>query len=292
MCREVAPWGRSIRTALERGRGLGRGREGVPPPKPTMPQHTTCAQTRCVIPAQQGSGGGGAPGPCAVVQRGVRASGRKKPNVVMIMADDVGYLESECVSPRHDGGSTPNIDRIAARVRYSPTTTASSRIRPGGPRSSPAGPLRTGLLKVGMPTANHGLQDSDPTIAELLKPLEYTSAQIAKNHLGDRNEYLPRSMASMSSTASSITSTRWKSLTTRNTRRWTGFYDRFGPRNILDTKATDVDRCDTDVTPERLLRGPAVDALLRRHCRFRSPAGSHSHKIRCVSTHRGVASER
>ena len=52
-------------------------------------------------------------------------------------------------------------------------------------------PFRTGLFKVGMPAAKQGLQDSDPTIAELLKPLGYVSAQIGKNHLGDRNEYLP-----------------------------------------------------------------------------------------------------
>jgi arylsulfatase A-like enzyme len=51
--------------------------------------------------------------------------------------------------------------------------------------------VRTGLLKVGLPGAKLGLQDKDPTIAELLKPLGYATAQIGKNHLGDRNEYLP-----------------------------------------------------------------------------------------------------
>ena len=77
-------------------------------------------------------------------------------------------------------------------MRCSPTTTVSNPARQGGPRSSPGQtPFRTGLLKVGMPAAKQGLQDTDPTIAELLKPLGYASAQIGKNHLGDRNEYLP-----------------------------------------------------------------------------------------------------
>ena len=52
-------------------------------------------------------------------------------------------------------------------------------------------PFRTGLPKVGLPGATHGLQDYDPTIAEFLRPLGYATAQFGKNHLGDRNEYLP-----------------------------------------------------------------------------------------------------
>ena len=52
-------------------------------------------------------------------------------------------------------------------------------------------PIRTGLTKVGMPGATVGLQKEDPTIAEMLKPLGYATGQFGKNHLGDRNEYLP-----------------------------------------------------------------------------------------------------
>ena len=52
-------------------------------------------------------------------------------------------------------------------------------------------PVRTGLTKVGMPGATVGLQAEDPTIAELLKPLGYATGQFGKNHLGDRDEYLP-----------------------------------------------------------------------------------------------------
>jgi arylsulfatase A-like enzyme len=52
-------------------------------------------------------------------------------------------------------------------------------------------PLRTGLLKVGVPAAPVGLRARDATIAELLKPLGYATGQFGKNDLGDRNEYLP-----------------------------------------------------------------------------------------------------
>jgi len=51
--------------------------------------------------------------------------------------------------------------------------------------------VRTGLTKVGMPGADLGLQPEDPTIADLLKPLGYRTGQFGKNHLGDRNPFLP-----------------------------------------------------------------------------------------------------
>ena len=51
--------------------------------------------------------------------------------------------------------------------------------------------LRTGMTKVGLPGAALGLQKEDPTIAQLLKPLGYATGQFGKNHLGDRNEFLP-----------------------------------------------------------------------------------------------------
>jgi arylsulfatase len=51
--------------------------------------------------------------------------------------------------------------------------------------------FRTGLSKVGLPSAPVGLQAEDPTISELLKNHGYSTGQFGKNHLGDRNEFLP-----------------------------------------------------------------------------------------------------
>jgi hypothetical protein len=66
-------------------------------------------------------------------------------------------------------------------------------------------PIRTGLTKVGLPGADIGLRAEDPSVAELLKPLEYATGQFGRNHLGDKHEFLPPIMASTNSWATSTT---------------------------------------------------------------------------------------
>jgi hypothetical protein len=90
------------------------------------------------------------------------------------------------------GYRTPNIDRIA-REGMCFTDYYGEQSCTAGRSSFITGQhgLRTGLTKVGFPAATVGLAKEDPTIAELLKPLGYATAQFGKNHLGDRNEYLP-----------------------------------------------------------------------------------------------------
>ena len=116
----------------------------------------------------------------------------KKPNIVMIMGDDVGMWNLSAYHRGMMGGSTPNIDRIAKEGALF-TDYYAQQSCTAGRAAFICGqtPFRTGLLKVGLPASKQGLQDTDPTIAELLKPLGYATAQIGKNHLGDRNEYLP-----------------------------------------------------------------------------------------------------
>jgi arylsulfatase A-like enzyme len=116
----------------------------------------------------------------------------KKPNIVMIMADDVGIWNVSAYHRGMMGGSTPNIDRIATEGALF-TDYYAQQSCTAGRAAFILGqtPFRTGLLTVGLPAAKEGIQDKDPTIAELLKPLGYTTAQIGKNHLGDRNEFLP-----------------------------------------------------------------------------------------------------
>ena len=117
---------------------------------------------------------------------------QKKPNIVVIFGDDVGIWNISAYHRGMMGGRTPNIDRIAKEGAlftdyYSQNSCTAGRAAFITGQS----PLRTGLLKVGLPGAKQGLQDKDPTIAELLKTRGYATAQIGKNHLGDRNEYLP-----------------------------------------------------------------------------------------------------
>ena len=143
-----------------------------------------------------------------------------KPNIVVIMADDVGTWNISAYHRGMMGGRTPNIDRIASGGALF-TDYYGQQSCTAGRAAFILGqtPFRTGLLKVGLPAAKQGLQDKDPTIAELLKPMGYATAQIGKNHLGDRNEYLLRCTASANSMEFSTTSTPWKSLTRATTRR-------------------------------------------------------------------------
>ena len=116
----------------------------------------------------------------------------KKPNILILWGDDIGIWNISHFSRGMMGYRTPNIDRIAKEgVTF--TDYYSQQSCTAGRACFIAGqnPIRTGLTKVGMPGASVGLQKEDPTIAEMLKPLGYATGQFGKNHLGDRNEYLP-----------------------------------------------------------------------------------------------------
>ena len=117
---------------------------------------------------------------------------KKKPNVLLILADDVGWFDVGAYNRGIMGGPTPNIDRIA-REGVLLTDCYAQASCTAGRAAFITGqlPMRTGLTTVGLPGATQGLQAEDPTLAELLKPEGYMTAQIGKNHLGDRNEYLP-----------------------------------------------------------------------------------------------------
>ena len=114
------------------------------------------------------------------------------PNILVIWGDDIGITNLSCYSDGLMGYRTPNIDRVADEgVRF--TDSYGEQSCTAGRASFITGQsvFRTGLSKVGMPGATVGLHAEDPTIAELLKPLGYATGQFGKNHLGDRNEFLP-----------------------------------------------------------------------------------------------------
>ena len=112
---------------------------------------------------------------------------QQKPNILIIMADDIGYWNISAYNRGMMGYHTPNIDRIANEGAYGQQSCTAGRAAFITGQS----PLRTGLLKVGLPAAKEGLSEKDPTIAELLKPQGYVTGQFGKNHFGDRNEFLP-----------------------------------------------------------------------------------------------------
>ena len=116
----------------------------------------------------------------------------EKPNILVIWGDDVGYSNISAYHRGMMGGSTPNLDRLAKEGALF-TDAYSQQSCTAGRASFILGqhPFRTGLLTIGMPGSRHGIQDKDPTLAELLKDHGYTSMQSGKNHLGDRDEHLP-----------------------------------------------------------------------------------------------------
>ena len=117
-----------------------------------------------------------------------------KPNILVIFGDDIGQTNISAYADGVVGYRTPNIDRIANEGMMFTDYYAENSCTAG--RSSfitGQTPKRTGLSKVGIPGAPVGLQDRDITIAQALKPLGYATGQFGKNHLGDRDEYLPTS---------------------------------------------------------------------------------------------------
>jgi len=116
----------------------------------------------------------------------------KKPNILILWGDDIGTWNVSYYSRGMMGYRTPNIDRVANEgVAFTDFYGQQSCTAGRAAFITGQNPLRTGLTKVGMPGAPLGLQAEDPTIAELLKPLGYATGQFGKNHLGDRDEFLP-----------------------------------------------------------------------------------------------------
>jgi arylsulfatase len=116
----------------------------------------------------------------------------KKPNILVIFGDDIGQANVSAYTMGLMGYRTPNIDRIA-REGMIFTDYYAEQSCTAGRSSFVTGQctFRTGLSKVGIPAAPVGLQARDVTTAELLKTRGYATGQFGKNHLGDRNEYLP-----------------------------------------------------------------------------------------------------
>ncbi|HTO08939.1 MAG TPA: arylsulfatase [Myxococcota bacterium] len=128
--------------------------------------------------------------PPAPAQEAAKASA--KPNVLFIMGDDIGYWNPSVYNRGMMGYRTPNIDRIANEGAlftdwYGQQSCTAGRAAFVTGQS----PIRTGLTKVGLPGADIGLSAKDPTIAEIMKPLGYATGQFGKNHLGDKDEFLP-----------------------------------------------------------------------------------------------------
>jgi len=172
----------------------------------------------------------------------------QRPNIVIIWGDDIGLTDVSAYSQGLMGFRTPNIDRIAQEGMLF-TDYYGEQSCTAGRASFITGQsgLRTGLTKVGLPGATLGLQKQDPTIAELLKPLGYATGQFGKNHLGDRNEFLPTVHGFDEFYGNLYHLNAEEEPELPDYPKDPAFFAKFGPRGVLDCKASEID--DTTVDP-------------------------------------------
>lgn len=120
------------------------------------------------------------------------AGGDTPPNIVVIWGDDIGQSNLSAYTNGQMGYRTPNIDSLAEEgLMFTDFYGEQSCTAGRSAFITGQSVYRTGLSKVGMPGADIGLSEKDPTIAELLKPFGYITGQFGKNHLGDKDKFLP-----------------------------------------------------------------------------------------------------
>ena len=178
----------------------------------------------------------------------VHAQDQAKPNILVIMGDDVGWFN---IGAYHRGlmsGKTPNLDKLASQGMMFTDYYAEASCT-AGRASLITGeiPLRTGLTTVGQAGADVGMPDKAATIASALKVQGYTTGQFGKNHLGDLNKYLPTvhgfdEFFGYLYHLDAMSDPYWYSFPDDQSYR-----DKVGPRNLVHSWATDTD--DPTVQP-------------------------------------------
>ena len=171
-----------------------------------------------------------------------------KPNILVIFGDDIGQSNISAYTFGLLGYQTPNIDRLGKEGMKFTDYYAEQSCTAG--RSSfltGQATLRTGLSKVGLPGADLGLRAEDITIAEALKPLGYATGQFGKNHLGDKNEFLPTVHGFDEFFGNLYHLNAEEEPEHPDYPKDPAFRAQFGPRGVLKCKATDKD--DSTVDP-------------------------------------------
>lgn len=170
-------------------------------------------------------------------------SSQKKPNIVVIWGDDIGMWN---VGAYTHGmmGHTPNIDSIAKNGMIftdhygQPSCTAGRAAFITGQM-----PVRTGMTTIGIPGSKRGIQASDPTLAEVMKSQGYATAQFGKNHLGDRNEFLPtvHGFDEWFGNLYHLNAEEEPEQLDYPGQKNPDYLKKYGPRGVLHTWATDTD---------------------------------------------------
>jgi arylsulfatase A-like enzyme len=188
------------------------------------------------------------------------AQAQAKPNIVIFWGDDIGQSNISAYSHGVMGYKTPNIDRIAKEGMMFTDYYAEQSCTAGRASfiTGQSG-LRTGLTKVGLPGATLGLRREDPTIAELLKPLGYATGQFGKNHLGDRNEFLPTVHGFDEFYGNLYHLNAEEEPELPDYPKDPAFRAKFGPRGVMDCKASNTDDATVDPRFGRVGRQVCTD---------------------------------
>src|SRR5262245_4619463 len=175
----------------------------------------------------------------------------KKPNILVIWGDDIGISNLSCYSHGLMGYKTPNIDRLAKEgMMFTDSYGEQSCTAGRSAFITGQSVYRTGLSEDGLPGVKSGLLDQTVTIAELLKNQGYVTGQFGKNHLGDRNEYLP-TVHGFDEFFGNLYHLNAEEEPEHpdfpSEEEFPGYLDKFGPRGVLHCWATDKD--DKTVQP-------------------------------------------
>src|SRR6478736_7397027 len=174
------------------------------------------------------------------------ASGRK-PNILMIMGDDIGWFNPSIYHRGMMGYRTPNIDRIGNEgAMFTDWYGEQSCTAGRAAFITGQSPIRTGLTKVGLPGADIGLQPQDPTVADFMKNLGYATGQFGKNHLGDLNKFLPTVHGFDEFFGNLYHLNAEEEPENPDYPKDPTFRKKFGPRGVLRCKATDKDDTTID----------------------------------------------
>ena len=172
---------------------------------------------------------------------------QKKPNILFIMADDIGWFNVSAYNHGLMGYRTPNIDRIAKEgAMFTDFYGQQSCTAGRAAFITGQSPIRTGLTKVGMPGATLGLSAEDPSVAQFMKNFGYATGQFGKNHLGDRNEHLPTVHGFDEFFGNLYHLNAEEEPEYPNYPKDPKFRKQFGPRGVLKCKATDKDDATVD----------------------------------------------
>jgi len=198
----------------------------------------TRAHLRFVV--QLASVVGIASGVAAVSSHPVDAATGEKPNIVVIWGDDIGRSNLSTYTDGMMGYRTPNIDRIADEgMKFTDYYAEQSCTAGRAAFITGQSVFRTGNSKVGLPGATQGLSAKDPTIAELLKNHGYATGQFGKNHLGDRNEFLPTVHGFDEFYGNLYHLNAEEEPEERDYPKDPAFRAKWGPRGVMDCKASD-----------------------------------------------------